>query len=125
MIRIKEIAFTAYAVTDLKRARAFYEEVLGLTAGQTWESEDGKAGFIEYYIGDHTLAIGAGAENFRPGNTGATVALEVEDFEEAMEHLKKHNATFLMETQDFPTCNMTLVEDPDGNQIAIHRRKSV
>ena len=27
---IKEIAFTGSAVTDMKRARAFYEEILGL-----------------------------------------------------------------------------------------------
>lgn len=124
MIKIKEIAFTAYAVTDLTRARAFYEGALGLVAGQVWESEDKKTGFIEYYMGDHTLAIGAGSEKFRPGNTGATVALEVEDFDEAVKHLKEHNVKFLMETEDFPSCGMTLVEDPDGNQIVIHRRKN-
>ena len=37
---IKEIAFTAYPVTDMARARAFYEGVLGLTVetnhGDKW-----------------------------------------------------------------------------------------
>lgn len=124
MIKIKEIAFTAYAVTDLKKARAFYEETLGMVPGKTWESEDGKTGFIEYYFGDHTLAIGAGSEFFHPGKGGATVALEVENFDDAVAHLKEKGAKFLIEVQDYPSCSMITVEDPDGNQIAIHKRKS-
>jgi predicted enzyme related to lactoylglutathione lyase len=123
MIKPKEIAFTAYGVTDLKISRKFYEEVLGLVAGQVWENEDGTTGFVEYYLGEHTIAIGAGSEKFKPGKNGGTVALEVENFAEAVAHLKEHNAKFLMESEDFPSCSMTLVEDPDGNQVAIHQRK--
>jgi predicted enzyme related to lactoylglutathione lyase len=120
-MKIREIAFVAYAVEDVKRARAFYEGVLGLKAGSVSEGE-GYA-FIEYYIGDHTLAIGMGAPNFKPGKTGATVAFEVEDFDKAVETLKTHNVPFLMECYDGKSCQMTLVPDPDGNQIMIHRRK--
>jgi predicted enzyme related to lactoylglutathione lyase len=123
MIKVKEIAFSAYGVTDLKVSRKFYEETLGLTPGQVWENEDGATGFIEYYMGEHTLAIGAGSENFKPGTNGGTVALEVEDFEEAVAHLKEKGAKFVVDAENFPSCSMALIEDPDGNRIAIHRRK--
>ena len=115
-----EIAFSCYAVTDLKRARAFYENVLGLKAASVFE-KDGM-GFIEYELGPHTLAIGAGSPNFKPGPNGATVALEVENFEEGINFLKSKNVPILFE-YDGPVCRMAKIEDPDGNHIMIHKRK--
>jgi catechol 2,3-dioxygenase-like lactoylglutathione lyase family enzyme len=32
-MRVTEIAFSVYAVTDLKRAQGFYERTLGLKSG--------------------------------------------------------------------------------------------
>lgn len=120
-MKIKEIAFVAYAVEDVKRARDFYEGILGLSPGSVFEG-DGYA-FIEYYMGEHTLAIGKGAPNFKPGLTGATVALEVDNFDEAIKELQEKQVNFLMKSQESGVCHMALVKDPDGNQIMIHRRK--
>ena len=39
MIRYKEIAFIAYPVTDIPRARKFYEGVLGLKPNAALASE--------------------------------------------------------------------------------------
>jgi catechol 2,3-dioxygenase-like lactoylglutathione lyase family enzyme len=50
---IKEIAFTGSSVTDMKRARAFYENVLGLKPAQ--EMAGGK--WIEYEVGGGIFAI--------------------------------------------------------------------
>ena len=50
---IKEIAFTGSSVTDMKRARTFYEDVLGLKASE--EMAGGK--WIEYQVGNGTFAI--------------------------------------------------------------------
>jgi predicted enzyme related to lactoylglutathione lyase len=124
-MKITEIAFTAYAVTDVKRARAFYEGVLGLKPASVMEKGNEYA-FIEYWIGDkdeHCLVIGAGAPQFRPGKSGATAALEVADFDAAVKKLKSAKIPFLMEPYDGPSCSMVLIGDPDGNQIMIHRRK--
>ena len=121
-MKFKEFSYAAYAITDVPRARAFYEGVLGLKASAEWVSEE--SAFIEYPVGPDTLAIGMGAKNFVPGKTGATVALEVEDFDEAVKELKAKGAKVIMEPADFKVCNMMLVEDPDGNQIMIHRRKA-
>ncbi len=120
-MKIKEIAFVCYAIEDIAKARHFYEDILGLTPGSKWEGED--SFFIEYEIGPHTLALGKGADNFKIGVGGATVALEVENFEEAIKKLKDNNVTFLLEGTETPVCHMALVKDPDGNQIMIHQRK--
>lgn len=122
-MKINEIAFSAYATTDVKRARAFYEGVLGLTPSSVFEQGD--MAFIEYWIGkdEDVLVLGAGAPNFKPGKTGATVGLEVEDFGEALARLRTANVPFLMEPQETGSCHMALIEDPDGNQIMIHKRK--
>lgn len=122
-MKIKEIAFVCYAVTNLERARKFYEGVLGLTPGNVWEAEDKKMGFVEYEMGEHTLAIGCGSDNFKPSKEGATAALEVEDFEVALKELKSFGVKFAMESQESPVCFMSLIEDPDGNKIMLHKRK--
>ena len=68
--------------------------------------------------------IGAGAELFKPGPTGATVALEVEDFDGAIESLKAKNVRFVMDSYDTPVCRMAAIVDPDGNVVMIHKRKA-
>ncbi len=118
----KEFSYACYPVTDVARARAFYEGVLGLKASSEWVGDT--SAFVEYSVGPDTLAIGMGAKSFNPGKTGATVALEVEDFDGAVAELRAKNVKFLMEPTDFKVCNMMLIEDPDGNQIMIHRRKA-
>ena len=117
----KEIAFVCYGVNDLKESRNFYEGVLKLKLGNVWEGED--MGFIEYEMGPHTLAIGKGAPKFKPGKDGATVALEVEDFEIAIAHIRDANIVFEMEPHETGSCFMALICDPSGNQIMIHKRK--
>lgn len=120
-MKINEIAFVSYAVENIKRARNFYERVLGLKPTSVFEGE-GMA-FIEYSFGAHTLAIGKGAPEFSPGKTGATAALEVEDFDAAIMSLRKHGISFIMEPHETPVCFMALIPDTEGNQIMIHKRK--
>ena len=84
-MKITDIAFTSYAVTNVPRARKFYEEVLGLTATSVYEA-DGMA-FIEYSIGTGTLSIGAGAPAFVPGPQGGVIAFEVDDFDALVKKL--------------------------------------
>jgi predicted enzyme related to lactoylglutathione lyase len=121
-MKFTSFSFVSYPITDVAKARAFYEGVLGLKATSEWVGEG--SAFIEYNIGPDTLAIGMGAPNFAPGKTGATVALELDgNFDEAIKELKSKNIKILMDTYDGPVCTMVLIEDPDGNQIMIHRRK--
>ncbi|PYK11646.1 MAG: glyoxalase, partial [Verrucomicrobia bacterium] len=52
-MKIEKIGFVAIPVTDIPRARKFYEEVIGLTVSD--EMMGGK--WIEYGVGEDTLAI--------------------------------------------------------------------
>jgi predicted enzyme related to lactoylglutathione lyase len=120
-MKITEIAFSAYSVTDLKRARKFYEDVLGLTPSRT--SGDDAKGFVEYDIGAGTLAIGNGTDEFHPSRDGGVVVLEVEDFDHAVEELRENSCPTLFDPVDTGACRMVGISDPDGNSLLIHQRK--
>lgn len=121
MIRYKEIAFVAYPVTDMARARKFYEGVLGLKPNEPVSSDGPK--WIEYDLGPGTLGIGS-SPNWLPSNDGPSVALEVEDFEAAVATLREHNISFLIGPMETPVCHMVAFRDPDGNKLTLHRRKA-
>jgi predicted enzyme related to lactoylglutathione lyase len=118
-MKATNIAFTGIPVTDMKRARAFYEGALGLKP-----SADFSEGvWIEYEIGDDTLAIGSVGEQWKPSPDGTSVAIEVDDFEGAIKDLKAADAKFDTEHVESPVCRMAVVQDPDGNKIIIHKLK--
>jgi len=119
-MRIAEFAFIVYPATDKARSRAFYEGVLGLIPAMSLDIPDGF--WIEYEIGPHTLAIGK--EPFlKPSGDGPHLAVEVEDFDQTIEHLRHHNVQFAHEPFDLPGCRAAIVVDPDGNKLGIHQRK--
>lgn len=121
MIKVTELAFCCYAVTDMKRARPFYEGVLGLKPTTVMETEHGS--WVEYEFGPYALAIGS-SPMFKPGPDGCSAALEVEDFDEAISQLKLNNVKFRVEACRTPVCRMAMVFDPDGNTICIHKRNA-
>jgi predicted enzyme related to lactoylglutathione lyase len=95
-MKATNLAFTGIPVTDMKRARAFYEG---------------------------TLAIGSVGDQWKPSPDGTSVAIEVDDFDAAIKDLKAANVTFAAEGIESPVCRMAVVQDPDGNKIIIHKLK--
>jgi predicted enzyme related to lactoylglutathione lyase len=123
MMRITEIAFTGYPVTDMARSRRFYEEVLRLTPTTTF-SHEGRD-WIEYDIGPGTLAItNMSPDQWRPSSDGPAVALEVDDFDTAISALRDAQVRFNLEPMDSGVCRLAVVADPDGNSLAIHKRRA-
>ena len=123
MIKITEIAYTAYPVTDLARARAFYEGTLGLV--ETLKFGEGDKGWIEYDLGGATLAItNMSADMWKPSSDGPAVALEVEDFNAAVAALRAAQVRFVLEPMKGEPCSLAVINDPDGNGIAIHKRNA-
>jgi predicted enzyme related to lactoylglutathione lyase len=88
-MKINAIGFVAIPVTDIPRARKFYEEVLKLKVSD--EMMGGK--WIEYAVGEDTLAIANVSDMWRPSDQGTGVAFEVEDFDEAIQRLKDRHVT--------------------------------
>lgn len=120
-MKITAVAFIGYPVTDLARARAFYETLLGLKAGEVWEHE-GKA-WIEYDLGTATLAISnMSADMWKPSNDGPAVALEVDDLDAAIAELRAAGVKFYLEPVSSPVCRMAVVADPDGNSVVFHQK---
>jgi len=122
MIGVQSIAFTSYPVTDLARARAFYEEVIGLKY-ETGFERDGM-GFAEYEIAGGYFSILNGVPNWKPSDHGPAIAFEVADFDAAIAMLREKNVPFAMEPFPTPVCRMALILDPDGNQLIIYKRNS-
>jgi predicted enzyme related to lactoylglutathione lyase len=108
----------------MKRAREFYEGVLGLKQSRAFGQHEGEDQWVEYDIGPGCLAIIAGdPKSWPPGSTGVAAALEVEDFDSAMEKLRAARTPFVFEPVESPVCWMAVVNDPDGNRVVIHKRK--
>ena len=118
-MKIKAIGFVAIPVTDIKRARSFYEEVLGLKASD--EMMQGR--WIEYDVGDDTLAIANVSDTWTPSDQGTGAALEVEDFDDAIKRLKDRQVRFAAEPFETSCCHMAVIQDPDGNKLMIHKLK--
>jgi predicted enzyme related to lactoylglutathione lyase len=119
-MKVKKIGFAAVPVTEMKRARAFYEGVLDLKVAE--EMMGGQ--WIEYEVGGDTLAIANVGNQWTPSDQGTSAALEVEDFAEAIQKLKVAVIRFAAEPFETPCCHMAVVQDPDGNKLIIHKLKS-
>jgi predicted enzyme related to lactoylglutathione lyase len=109
-MKIEGIGFVGIPVTDLKRARPFYEDVLGLKISD--EMLGGK--WIEYAVGEETLAIANISDTWKPSDQGVGPAFEVENFDDAIKRLKDRHVRFAAEPFETPCCHMALIQDPDG-----------
>ena len=122
MLNITDIAFSCYAVTDMARARSFYEGVLGLKPTMVF-GEPGGMQWTDYDIGAGTLALGS-APGWKASPDGCTVAFEVAGFDAAIAKLREHKVVFRIEPMASPVCQMAMIHDPDGNTLCIHQRKA-
>ncbi len=116
---VKELAFVAYFVKDVRKATAFYRDVLGLRLGEL-VSDD----WVEFDLGSATFAIDGTGEalGIVPGtSTGA--AFEVDDIRTARTRLVAGGAD-VSEIHEFPPCWSCFAKDPDGNRFALHQRKA-
>ena len=117
---ITEIAFTGSPVTDMPRARGFYEGLLGLKP--TMEGAGGM--WIEYDVGAATFAIGCYGEVWKPMPDGTCVAFEVDDVDADVARLRAAGVPVHLEPTDSPVCRFGIVCDPDGNKVMLHKRKA-
>ena len=117
---ITEIAFSGTPVTDIKRARAFYEGLLGLKP--TMESAGGM--WVEYDIGAATFGIGCYGDVWKPSSEGTCVAFEVDNLDAEVSRLKSKGVPIHMDVTTTPVCRFAIVCDPDGNKVLLHKRNA-
>jgi len=118
-LAIKSVGFTAYPVSDMERATAFYRDAVGL--GDPIMLHDRWA---EFYLNDTTFAVVTGGEEMgiAPGSAFA-VAFEADDYGAAVEQLRAHGVEIDNE-YDGPTCRAIFARDPDGNRFSVHKLKA-
>lgn len=110
---VKHIAFTVYPVKDMARARAFYEQQLGLELGKNFRDE-----WVEYYPGD--TACFAITTMF--AGSGSGIAFEVDDVDKTFAELRGAGVAAELEPFSTPACRNALVRDPDGNVVGLHQK---
>jgi predicted enzyme related to lactoylglutathione lyase len=118
-IQVKEVAFVFHPVTDITRARKFYEGFLGLKTGVQVEFTPGQW-WIEFDVAGVALAI----SNATPGTPVSSLTLEVADLDAALAAVHAAKVTLAFDLMEFPPCRMFAIKDPDGNQIGLHQRKA-
>jgi predicted enzyme related to lactoylglutathione lyase len=115
-VAVKHIAFFAYSVSDMARARGFYEGLLGLQRAPHCHDE-----WIEYVTAGGTLAISnLFTEDVAPGSCSG-LAFEVVDIDAAFAELKAAGVPVRREPFETGVCKMGVVTDPDGNSLVIHQ----
>lgn len=114
--RFTGLPFFVYPVADMNRARAFYQEILGLTETANWENQ-----WIEYDIGGGTLALSGFMTDATPGRAGAA-ALETDEFDAVVAGLKSKGVTFVLEPTDTGVCHFARFLDSEGNHLVLHRK---
>ena len=124
------IAFTTYCVTDLERARKFYEGTLGL---KILGANDR---MIDYAVGDDLFrimesslsvqvetpdaALGDGVQAFEPSHH---TAFEVENFAAVIEKLKAEGHPFVHAPEyRHSGFAMAAIADPDGNWLILQSK---
>ena len=118
----KRVAFTYYPVTDVARARQFYEETLGLKSGLTGNRGDNW--WVEYDLpGGGCIALTNFTGEKPSDNSGGTIALEVEDLDRLIADLTAKGVTFKGDVIESPVCRMAVCLDSEGSSLMLHQLK--
>ena len=111
--------FSGFMVKDAQRAIAFYRDVLGLEPARLYPENRG----AEYDLPDGTtfgLWGGGGAVMpFQPSNG---ILFAVDDINAAAADLRARGIT--VRELELTNCSMALLDDTEGNTVALHKRKS-
>jgi catechol 2,3-dioxygenase-like lactoylglutathione lyase family enzyme len=113
-MKVDQVDFVSVPTRDLRRAVAFYRDVLELPESEYSEGE------IE--TPNVTLSFWNPEEQgeaFVPNENG--IALRVDDVHEAVSELRAAGAE-VVGIEDSGGCHMGYVKDPDGNVLILHRR---
>ena len=115
-MQVEKVDFVGVPSQNAEVARQFYGEVLGMRPDAHSENE--------FWVGDTCFAIWEPEKfgmTFAP-QKNAHPALRVPDVGAARRELEAKGVKFNGETFDSGVCHIALFEDPDGNDLMLHRR---
>lgn len=118
--KITGFAYSSHQVSDLAKARKFYQGLLGLKSlgsyDGTWE---------EYDVGGQIFAVWKASKitpkEFKKLTVTGSVAFEVENIETLCDKLKAEGIQFIQPcTDNGGHCKSAYLLDPDGNIVTLH-----
>ena len=110
---ITKVAFIGYPVRDMKRAKKFYGEVLGLKLAAQYENK-----WCEFDTPD---GKSIGLDTLSPDGTPPYLALETDDIVAEVERLKRNDVKIVLDVLDNKVCKMAIIEDSEGNKLMLHQ----
>jgi catechol 2,3-dioxygenase-like lactoylglutathione lyase family enzyme len=116
MAKIENLDFIGIPSQDAGRARAFYRDVLGMRPDEHAE--------YEQWAGTTCFGIWEPERHGMPfvAQKGNPLPLRADDVAEMRAELEAKGVQFFGPTNDTGVCHMAIFEDPDGNQLMLHRR---
>jgi len=104
---IKRINHLTFPVSDLKKAVAFYENILGLRKTGEWGN------YAIFDVGGTDLAL-------EPKGKEIDIFMQVDDVDKEYRDLKKKGVSFVREPKDQYWGGRTaMFADPDGNKFIL------
>lgn len=122
VIPVRALDFVMYNAKDVRKTRAFYQELFGFKRGHEWTEF-----WSEFDTKPLTLCLNGTSKKIRPEwNWLGTpcVALAVDDVPGAITKCRKRRVKILIEPVETRVCWMAWIADPAGNRICLHSRKN-
>jgi predicted enzyme related to lactoylglutathione lyase len=118
-IPVRAVDFVMYCTRDMRKTRAFYQNLFGLKRGGEWTDF-----WTEFETSPVTLCLnGPSQRRNRNWQGPAAIALAVPDIHAAIEACRRQKVKVLMKPVETSVCWMSFIADPDGNRICLHQRK--
>src|SRR5215470_17185131 len=118
-IPVRAVDFVMYCTKNMRRTRAFYQNLFGLKKGGEWNDF-----WSEFRTEPVTLCLNGPAKSPKWNWQGeACIALAVDDVPKAIAACRKRRVKVLIDPIETRVCWMAWIADPDGNRICLHSRK--
>jgi lactoylglutathione lyase len=116
--------FPILSTPDLKRALAFYRDLLGASVAYEFPGPDGEPAYVGLDIGSSHLGIGLATDGAVDGATRAmSLWVYADSCDAAVDRLREAGTTITEEPTDQPWGErVARVLDPDGNEVIIGQR---
>ena len=116
-MQVEEVDFVSVLTQDIRRAKRFYGETLGLPLETEGEHD------LEFTLGQVTLDVfdpSSIGQEFAPAPAG--IAIRVPDVAASRAELEAKGVAFDGDIVDTGVCHFAFFKDPDGNRLMLHRR---
>ncbi|MBQ4045858.1 MAG: VOC family protein [Lachnospiraceae bacterium] len=110
-----KLTLSTIIVKDIDESISFYHDVLGFEMIEKFYQEEG--GLVLMQSPDGAAVELIDSKNFETGFW--SIGVEVEDFDAAIEELRRKGCTFVYEPATLPLGKLAMILDPNGVKVAV------